>query len=78
MRAWVAGQDWLEGACPPPSAPELSPVEGMWSSVKAHELANLGAKTIDAVGRAARRGLRRIQRAPELLLGFLGQGGGGL
>jgi len=75
MRAWVAGQDWLEVEYLPPYAPELNPVEGMWSSVKAKELANLGAKTMDGVSRAARRGLRRVQRAPELLLGFLGQGG---
>jgi transposase len=31
----------------PPYAPELNPVERMWSSVKARELANLGAKTMD-------------------------------
>jgi transposase len=75
MRTWIAGQDWLVVEYLPPYAPELNPVEGMWSSVKARELANLGAKTMDGVTRAARRGLRRIQRAPELLLGFLGQGG---
>jgi transposase len=75
MRAWITGQDWLQVEYLPPYAPELNPVEGIWSSVKARELANLGAKTMDGVSRAARRGLRRIQRAPELLIGLLGQGG---
>jgi transposase len=42
MRAWLATQrHWLVVERLPAYAPELNPVEGLWSSLKAVELANL-------------------------------------
>lgn len=41
MRAWVAEQDWLTLERLPAYAPELNPVELLWSSLKKRELANL-------------------------------------
>ncbi|MFJ1869722.1 transposase [Streptomyces sp. NPDC088097] len=41
MRAWVAEQDWLTMERLPAYAPELNPVELLWSSLKKRELANL-------------------------------------
>ncbi|WP_311766731.1 transposase [Streptomyces rhizosphaericus] len=41
MRAWVAGQDWLTLERLPAYAPELNPVELLWSAIKTRELANL-------------------------------------
>lgn len=43
MRAWVAGQDWLTLERLPAYAPELNPVELLWSATKTRELANLAA-----------------------------------
>jgi transposase len=43
MRAWLATQrSWLVVERLPAYAPELNPTEGLWSSLKAAELANLG------------------------------------
>ncbi|WP_246041182.1 transposase [Streptomyces cadmiisoli] len=39
MRAWVAEQDWLTLERLPAYAPELNPVELLWSSLKKRELA---------------------------------------
>ena len=39
MRAWLS-PGWWSSACPP-RPPELNPTEGLWSSLKAVELANL-------------------------------------
>ncbi|MCP9961471.1 transposase [Streptomyces somaliensis] len=40
MRAWVAEQDWPTLERLPAYAPELNPVEPLWSSLKKRELAN--------------------------------------
>ncbi|WP_413100038.1 transposase [Streptomyces sp. Inha503] len=41
MRARVAGQNWLTLERLPAYAPELNPVELLWSAIKTRELANL-------------------------------------
>jgi len=47
VRAWLARQrSWLVVERLPPDAPELNPVEGLWSSLKAVELANLTPPTL--------------------------------
>ncbi|WP_223778781.1 transposase [Streptomyces sp. 135] len=46
MRAWVAGQDWLTLERLTAYAPELNPVELLWSSLKKRELANLASDQI--------------------------------
>lgn len=40
MRAWVTGQGWLETVRLPGYAPDLNPVEGVWSVLKGCVLAN--------------------------------------
>jgi len=50
MRAWLATQrHWLVTERLPAYAPELNPVEGLWSSLKTVELANLTGPTLAAV-----------------------------
>ena len=45
MRAWLNRQrSWLVVERLPADAPELNPVEGLWSCLKAVELANLTAQ----------------------------------
>ena len=75
MRAFTAGHpDWLTEFRLPAYAPDLNPVEGAWSSMKAG-LGNLSAATVDQLAAAVRHRLGRIQRDPVLIAGFLGQTG---
>ena len=75
MRAWIdARADWLTVERLPAYAPDLNPVEGAWSSMKAG-LGNLSATTLDQLTATIRRRLARIQRQPALIAGFLGQTG---
>ncbi|WP_328936889.1 transposase [Streptomyces tauricus] len=46
MRAWVAEQDWLTLERLPAYAPELNPVEGLWSAIKTRELTNLAGEGV--------------------------------
>ncbi len=54
----------------PAYAPELNPVEYIWSYWKQHELGNVCPKDYGELSRRARRALRRMQRKPRLLTAF--------
>jgi hypothetical protein len=72
MRAWLNRQrSWLVTERLPAYAPELNPVEGLWSSLKAVELANLGGPTLAEVIDQAHRGIDRVGRTPHLAYSFL-------
>jgi hypothetical protein len=72
MRAWLNRQrSWLVVEPLPAYAPELNPVEGLWSSLKAVELANLTLPTLAEVIDQAHRGIDRVRRAPHLAYSFL-------
>ena len=76
MKAWIATQDGRLCVEQLPSyAPELNPVEGVWSSLKARELANLCAHSLYAVRCEARRGLRRAGRQKAMPLNLLRRAG---
>jgi transposase len=50
MRAWLNTQrSWLVVERLPAYAPELNPVEGLWSNLKSVELANLTGPTLAEV-----------------------------
>jgi transposase len=55
----------------PAYAPDLNPVEGLWSSLKAVELANLCGPTLGEVLAQAHRGIQRIRTTPHLAYSFL-------
>jgi DDE superfamily endonuclease len=58
MKAWIAGQrHWLVVERLPAYAPELNPVEGLWSNLKGKggELANLCSPNLAGVIGQARR-----------------------
>ena len=76
MRAWLttSGPGWSSSACPP-TRPELNPVEGLWSSLKNVELANLTSPTLAEVIQQAHRGIERIRRTPHLAYSFLRHAG---
>jgi transposase len=72
MRAWLATQrSWLVVERLPAYAPELNPVEGLWSSLKAVELANLTSPTLARVILQAQLGIERVRRTPHLPYSFL-------
>jgi hypothetical protein len=59
----------------PASAPELTPVEGLWSSLRAIELANLTSPTLAEVIDQTHRGIQRVRRTPHLAYSFLRHAG---
>mgnify|MGYP003288013006 CR=1 FL=1 len=72
MRTWLNTQrSWLVVERLPAYAPDLNPVEGVWSSLKAVELANLTLLTLAEVIDQAHRGVERVRRTPHLAYSFL-------
>lgn len=55
----------------PGYAPELNPVEYVWSNWKASRMANLAKYAIDDLADAARHHGRSLQRCPSLLRSFV-------
>jgi transposase len=54
MQAFIASQrGWLVVERLPGYAPELNPVEGLWSNLKGQELANYAADTIEELSQTA-------------------------
>jgi len=62
---------WLVVERLPAYAPELNPVEGLWSNLKGTELANRSDETIDATIQAADVGVQRVRSQQQLLFSFL-------
>ncbi len=72
MHAWIRAQRrWLVVERLPGYAPDLNPVEGLWGNVKATELANLCADSIDEPARAANAGIDRVRADHDLAFAFL-------
>jgi transposase len=72
MRQFIAASTgWLAVFQLPPYAPELNPVEGIWSLLKRGELANLTITSLDHLLHVIRRSLKRIQYRPHLIDGCL-------
>jgi hypothetical protein len=72
MAAWLRCQrSWLVVERLPGYAPELNPVEALWSNLKGVELANLAGDTLQEVTAAAERGVQRIRGTPHLAFSFL-------
>ena len=72
MAAWLRRQrSWLVVERLPGYAPELNPVEALWSNLKGVELANLAADTLNEVIAAAERGIQRIRSTHWLAYSFL-------
>jgi transposase len=72
MRAWLNTQrSWLVVERLPAYAPERNLVEGLWSSLKAVELADLTSPTLAKVILQAHLGVQRVRRTPHLPYSFL-------
>ena len=76
MAAWLRQQrSWLVVEPLPGYAPELNPVEGLWSNLKGGELVNLAGDTLQEVIAAAERGVQRIRGTHHLAYSFLRHSG---
>jgi transposase len=60
------GRLWVEFL--PGYAPELNPVEYLWSHWKQHELPNLCPQNFGQLSQSARQALRRMRKRPTLLI----------
>jgi hypothetical protein len=72
MLAFIASQRaWLVVERLPAYAPDLNPVEGLWSNLKQVELANLTFPTLGGVISQAHRGIARVRGTPHLAYSLL-------
>ncbi len=71
MRAWVADQGRLTLERLPAYAPELNPVEMLWSAIKTRESANVAGDHLADVADAAERGIDRVCEDNRLPWPFL-------
>jgi transposase len=71
MRSFADAHDWLTIYYPPPYAPQLNPVEGIWSLLRRRCQANTAFTDPTHLMRALRRGLRQVQYRGDLIDGCL-------
>jgi hypothetical protein len=74
MRRLIAARSWLTVYQLPAYAPELNPVEAVWSNLK-RSLANLTKQGIDQLVALVKARLKPMQYRPSLLDGFLAKTG---
>jgi transposase len=75
MQAFIDATDWLTVFPLPPYAPQLNPVEGIWSVLTRTVLANLAATGLDHLITVIKHGLKRLQYRPGLIDGCLAETG---
>ncbi|MFE2426837.1 transposase [Streptomyces sp. NPDC059373] len=74
MQELIAARLWLTAYQLPPYAPELNPVEAVWSRLK-RSLANLVKQSIDQLTALVKTRLKRMQYRPGLIDGFTAKTG---
>jgi transposase len=75
-REWIKGQrHWLELEWLPPYAPELNPVEYLWSHLDATDLANFAPDDLRELEAQIRRGVRKVRRTDDLAFALLTHSG---
>jgi len=63
------------GGVAPPYAPELNPVEYLWSYLDRTDLANFAPDHLGELQAQVRRGIRRVRRKDDLPFAFLKHSG---
>ena len=71
LRDFTGTQAWLRVFRLPAYAPDLNPVEGIWSVLKRGVLANLAVANFAHLVQVIRHGLKKIQYQPGLIEGCL-------
>ncbi|MFJ3279471.1 transposase [Streptomyces halstedii] len=75
LREFAESRDWLTIYYLPPYAPDLNPVEGIWSLLRRGWLSNVAFSTPEHLVQTVRRGLRHIQYRSHLIDGCLTETG---
>jgi hypothetical protein len=76
MTAFLEDQHrWLSVVRLPPYAPDLNPVESVWSNIQGKELANLSVDNLGGMVDGVRDGFQRIYSQRTLLNSFLHHAG---
>lgn len=76
VQEWIKGNSsWLMTFRFPAYAPELNPVEYLWSASKAKDFANFCPKDTFELEKRIRKSRERIRKSPDLLRGFLKKSG---
>ena len=65
------GRGWCSSTATLCCAPDLNPVEGIWSVLKRGALANLAVASFGHLVQVIRHGLKKIQYQPRLIEGCL-------
>ena len=71
LRAFIDSHDWITACHLPAYAPDLNPVEGIWSLLRRDSQANTAFTDPHHLMRLLRHGLRRIQYRSNLIDGCL-------
>lgn len=74
MKRLIAARDWLPVYQLPPHAPELNPVEAVWSHLK-RSLANLAKRGLEQLTVLIKTRLKRMQYQPDPIEGYLAKTG---
>jgi putative transposase len=74
MQELIAARLWLIVYQLPPYAPELNPVEGVWSHLK-RSLANLTKHNLEQLTALMKARLKRMQYRPGLIEGLMAKTG---
>ncbi len=74
MKELIAARHWLTVVQLPPYAPELNPVEAVWSHLK-RSLANLAKRGIDQLAVLIKTRLKKMQYRPGLIDGYVAKTG---
>ena len=74
MRRMIAARSWLTMFLLPAYAPDLNPVEGVWSLLK-RSLADLAKRTIEQLAAIIKSRLGRIQYRPDLITSLVAKTG---
>lgn len=75
MRAFIDAHDWITAYHLPPYAPDLNPVEGIWSVPRPASQANTALANPDHLIHRLRHGLRQIQYRSDIIDGRLTETG---
>jgi hypothetical protein len=71
LREFPEVRDWLTIHYPPPYAPDLNPVEGIWSLLRRGWLSDIAFTNPEHLIQHIRRGLRHIRYRSDLMDGRL-------
>jgi transposase len=73
VQHFIASQDRLDCLHLPPYAPDLNPVEFLWSYLKKTQLGNVCCQSLEQLRYEIRKALERVRHKRDILLAFVHQ-----